>query len=82
MLLLKNTIPVELTCKHILCIKCVVTSMIDQEICCNQCDTNQRILHETHIHLVQMFKLEQTKFLPELKYKTHSKESLIFCKKD
>ena len=58
MLFLKNTIPIELTCKNILCIKCVVASMIDQETCCNQCDTNQRILHETHIHLIQMLKLE------------------------
>ena len=43
-----DSLSVELTCGHEVCIKCIMIAMPleESEITCNQCDSPQRIKHD------------------------------------
>jgi hypothetical protein len=65
--------PVELTCGHEVCVRCAIKDLPEEEaeLCCQVCDTAQKIKHEIIRNLVRRARKEASLKIPLLRCKTH-----------
>ena len=68
-----RTFPVELTCGHEVCARCIIKESTEEEseFSCQVCDTAKKIKHEFARNYVRRARKEASLKIPLLKCQTH-----------